>query len=78
MVNEGGMVRVVCGVGNVRFQLEFGALLELDGVIFFPGLKVNLLSVSTLQDVGYCILFKRNHVFIYREGSGSGRDAIDR
>jgi hypothetical protein len=31
-------------------------------------LRVNLLSVSTLEDVGYCTLFKREHVFIYREG----------
>jgi hypothetical protein len=27
-----------------------------------------LLSVSALEDVGYCTLFKREHVFIYREG----------
>jgi hypothetical protein len=68
VVNEGGMARVVRGVGNVRFQLEFGGLLEIDGVLFVPGLSVILLSVSALQDVGYCVLFKRNHVFIYREG----------
>jgi hypothetical protein len=53
VVNEGGMVRVVRRVGNVRFQLEFGGLLELDGVLFVRGLRVNLLSVSTLEDVGY-------------------------
>jgi hypothetical protein len=68
VVNEGGMARAVRGVGNVRFQLEFGGLLEIDGVLFVPGLSVNLLSVSALQDVGYCVLFKREHVFIYREG----------
>jgi hypothetical protein len=42
--------------------------LELDGVLFVPGLRVNLLSVSALEDVGYCVLFKREHVFIYRQG----------
>jgi hypothetical protein len=68
VVNEGGMARVVRGVGNVRFQLEFGGLLELDGVLFVPGLRVNLLSISALEDVGNCILFKRAHVFIYRQG----------
>jgi hypothetical protein len=62
------MVRVVRGVGSVRFQLEYGGLLELDGVLFVPGLRVNLLSVPALEDVGYCILFKSEHVFIYREG----------
>jgi hypothetical protein len=68
VVNEGGMAKVVHGVGNVRFQLEFGGLLELDGVLFVPRLRVNLLSVSALEDVGYCVLFKREHVFIYRQG----------
>jgi hypothetical protein len=68
VVNEGGMARVVRGVGSVRFQFEFGGLLELDGDLFVPGLRVNLLSISALEDVGYCVLFKREHVFIYREG----------
>jgi hypothetical protein len=36
--------------------------------LFVPGLRVNLLSVSALEDVGYSTLFKRGHVFIYREG----------
>jgi hypothetical protein len=68
VVNEGSMARVVRGVGNVIFQLEFEGLLEIDGVLFVPGLSVNFLSVSALEDVGYCILFKRERVFIYREG----------
>jgi hypothetical protein len=68
VVNEGGMVRVVRGVGSVRFQLKFGGLLELDGVLFVPGLRGNLLSVSTLEDVGYYVLFKGEYVFIYSKG----------
>jgi hypothetical protein len=67
VVNEGGMERDVHGVENVRFQLEFGGLLELDGVLFVPGLSVKFILVSALEDVGYCILFKREHVFIYRQ-----------
>jgi hypothetical protein len=31
-------------------------------------MRVNLISVSALEDVGYCTFFKRGHVFIYREG----------
>jgi hypothetical protein len=57
-VNEAYEVR---GVGRVRFQLEFGELLEVDGVLFVPGLRVNLLSVSTLEDVRYATLFKRGY-----------------
>jgi hypothetical protein len=63
------MERVVRGFGRVRFRLEYGGFLELDGVLFVLGLRVNLLSVSALEDVGYCTLFKRGHVFIYREGA---------
>jgi hypothetical protein len=32
-------------------------------------LRVNFLSVSALEDDGYFTLFKRGHVFIYREGA---------
>jgi hypothetical protein len=52
VVNEGGMARAVRGVGRVRFQLKYGGFLELDGVLFVPGLSVNLLPVSALEDVG--------------------------
>jgi hypothetical protein len=47
------MARDVRGVGSVRFQLEYGGLLELDGVLFVPLLRFNVLSVSALEDVGY-------------------------
>jgi hypothetical protein len=65
------MARAVRGVGRVRFQFEFGELLEVDGVLFIPGLRANLLSVSTSGDYGYATLFKGGHVFIYREGADS-------
>jgi hypothetical protein len=32
-------------------------------------LRVNLLSVSALENDGYCTLFKRGYVFIYKEGA---------
>jgi hypothetical protein len=67
--SEGGMARAVRGVGRVRFHLEFGELLEVNGVLFVPGLRVNLLSVSALGDVGYVTFFKGGHIFIYREGA---------
>ena len=48
--SEGGMARVVCGVRRVRSRLEYGRFLELDGVLFVPGLSINLLSVSTSEN----------------------------
>jgi hypothetical protein len=65
---EGGMGIFVHGVGMVIFRLEYGGFLELDGVLFVRGLRVKFILVSALEDVGYCELFKRGHVFIYREG----------
>jgi hypothetical protein len=43
--------------------------MELDGVLFVLGLRVKFLLVSALENDGYCTLFKRGHVFIYREGA---------
>jgi hypothetical protein len=43
--------------------------LELDVVLFVLGLRVKLLLVSAMENDGYCTLFKRGHVFIYREGA---------
>jgi hypothetical protein len=63
------MARALRGVGRLRFRLEYVRLLEVDGVLFVPGLRVNFLSVSALEDARYCTLFKRGHVFIYREGA---------
>jgi hypothetical protein len=34
-------------------------------------LRVNLISVSSLENDGYCTFFKRGHVFIYKEGEDS-------
>jgi hypothetical protein len=65
------MVCAIRGVVRIKFQLEFGELLEVDGVLFVPGLRVNLLSMSALGDVGYATLFNGGHVFIYREGADS-------
>ena len=40
-------------VGAVVFQLDLGGFLEVVGVMHFLKLKVNLLSISTLEDEGY-------------------------
>jgi hypothetical protein len=63
------MTRAICGVGRVIFQFEFGELLEVDGVLIVPRLRVNLPSVSALGDAGCAIFLKGGNVFIYREGA---------
>ena len=67
------MARAVRGVGRVRFQLEFGQLLEVHGVMLILGLRVNLFLVLALGDVEYVTFFKGGHVFIY----GNGVDLVE-
>jgi hypothetical protein len=51
-------MHAVKGVGCVRFQLESGISLEVAGVMYVPRLKVNLLSISALEDMGYSVTFE--------------------
>jgi hypothetical protein len=51
-------MHAVKGVGCVRFQLESGGSLEVDEVMFVPELKVNLLFVSTLEDMGHAMVLE--------------------
>ena len=44
------------GVGTVRFQLDLGEILEVDRVLFVPGMKVSIISVSSLEDDVYGLL----------------------
>ena len=60
----------VRGTGRVHFQLQTGELLEVEGVLFVPGLGKNLLSGAALEDVGYTTLFRRGRVFIHSESDG--------
>ena len=57
------------GVGCVRFQLELGGSLEVVEVLFVPELKVNLLSISNLEDMGYAFMFVDGQVLIRSEGA---------
>ena len=62
-------MREARGVGTVRFRLEFEEFLQVEGVLYVPGLDHNLLSVPALEDAGYVTMFKRGHVFIYVDGA---------
>jgi hypothetical protein len=57
-VKNGARTRhVVKGIGCVRFQLESGVFLEVDEMMYVPELKVNLLSISPLEDMRYEVIF---------------------
>ena len=59
---------MVRGVGQVWFLLDFGELLEVSGVLCILGLKVSILSVSSLDDAGYSVVFQRELIFTYPKG----------
>jgi hypothetical protein len=62
-------MHAVKGVGCVRFQLESGGSQEVAEVLFVPELKVNLLSISALEDMGYAVIFVDGQVLICSKGA---------
>ena len=57
------------GVGTVSFQREALPPLAVSEVLYVPGLKKNLISVSTIEDEGYEVTFRDGHVVMYPKGS---------
>jgi hypothetical protein len=47
----------VKGVGTTSFQLKSRKILKMSEVLYVPGLKKNLLSISTMEDRGYAVEF---------------------
>jgi hypothetical protein len=60
---------VVRGQGNIQYQLESGGSFDAQEVLYVPGLKKNLLSISVMEDKDYKENFRRGHVFIRPEGA---------
>ena len=65
LIQDGeGTVYAFRAMGRVRFQLEFGELLEVSGILFVLGLRDSKLSIPTLEGAGYAVVFKSEHIFI--------------
>jgi hypothetical protein len=62
------IVRVV-GRGTVTFQRDTMPPISFRDVLYVPGLKKNLISVSTLQDRGLEVSFRGTEVLIHPKGS---------
>lgn len=52
------------GIGIVRFERESGNPLFLKDVLYVPGLKKSVISISTLEDNVYEVTFRLCRVFI--------------
>jgi len=57
------------GSGTISFQRESLPPMLLRYVLYVTSLKKNLISVSTIEDRGYEVLFFNGHVLLYLKGS---------
>jgi hypothetical protein len=57
------------GCGTVSFQRESLPSMSLTEVIYVPGLKKNLVSVSFIEERGYKVLFRDGQVILFPKGS---------
>jgi hypothetical protein len=62
-------VVTVVGIGTVSFRRESLPPISFTDVLFIPGMKKNLISVSTLQDRGLEVTFRGTEVLIHPRGS---------
>jgi hypothetical protein len=67
-LGDDSIVRVA-GHGTITFQRESMPPLSFRDVLYVPGLKKNLISVSTLQDRGLEVSFRGTKVLIHPKGS---------
>ena len=62
-------VVTVSGIGTVSFRRENLPPISFTDVLFIPGMKKNLILVSTLQDRGFEVSFRGTKVLIYPRGA---------
>ena len=53
------------GVGSTSLQPDPGMVLHIDNVLYVTGLKKNLLSIASLEDKGYRVLFMDKKVLLW-------------
>ena len=59
----------VKGAVNTLLKLKSGIPLHLSDVLFVPGIKRNLISISTLEDKGFNIAFSNGSVMAWKKDS---------
>ena len=55
---------VVRGMGSTSLKMENGAKFHLNTILYVPGLKKNLLSISCLEDKGDRVSFVDEKVLV--------------
>lgn len=57
------------GLGSTSLKLDSGAKIQLNNIIYVPGFKNNLISISFLKDKGDRFAFVYGKVFVWGKGS---------
>jgi hypothetical protein len=60
---------IVKGVGTSTFQLDSDLPLQLSEILYVPGMKRNLVSISALEDKGYKVTFLEGKVLAWHKDS---------
>eukprot|EP00253_Pinus_taeda_P031251 PITA_31251 len=68
VLGDDSIVKAV-GMGTLTFDRGPKPPLKVSDVLYVPGMNKNLISVSTLEDTGYDVLFRRGQVLIYPRGT---------
>ena len=56
------------GIGEATYKLDLGTPLRMDDVLYVPGLKKNLLSISALDKKGFWVAFVDRKVLMWSKG----------
>eukprot|EP00253_Pinus_taeda_P029250 PITA_29250 len=68
VLDDDRVVRAV-GVETMTFQRESKPPLKVSNVLYVPGMRKNLISVSAVEDRGYEVLFRGGQVLMYPRGT---------
>lgn len=68
IIGDDASYSVKC-VGDTSLQLDYGIPFHLSEVLFVPGIKRNLVSISALEDKGYQVAFSEGKVLAWSKNS---------
>ena len=56
------------GSGEASYKLDLRKLMKMNDVLYVPGLKKNILSISSLDAKGFCVSFVDDQVLMWLRG----------
>ena len=57
------------GIGSTSFQLDSDTNLKITKILYVPGIKKNILSVSALEDKGFKVTFMEGKALLWHKDS---------